>query len=225
MGLNNYGAFRTAQLLNKNIAGETKIPIDINFDPNIFFAENNINMSLNDKADVIVTRYAIWKIPYAKTINISCPNTSDGKAYENPDGLDTVLQKTDKLNEVVPRNTHVKFSPDLDRGLLAECLAVCMRHKVDGTIHSNTTNDRTRLKTPSDELERIGKLGGYSGLRNLERNLGLVEFVRKHNGGMYIVGVGGIGCNPETTPAFDTYRYAAWRRYGPDIIMCALLWF
>ncbi|HLC67347.1 MAG TPA: hypothetical protein VJI12_00530 [archaeon] len=197
MGLNNYGLVKSAQMLDGMDFG---IPLDISFDPNVFF--------IDDKdATQIRARYDLWRIPYAKKINVSCPNTKDGKAYETPDGLDKLLGRIDGMCEIAQRDVYVKFSHDLTDERLGELIDVCGDHNVVGFVIGNTSNSRHGLRTPAATLEQIGN-GGLSGAPLMQRKLKMVEYTRKKTNGRSIIqGVGGIGCDPHSTPAQDVYNY------------------
>lgn len=202
MGLNNDGIVMAARKVCRAFA----VPLDISFDPNVLFIED-IEPDEETRTGMLTAREQLWRVPYAKKINVSCPNTTDGKAYENRDALDRVLAETDRINSDIPRDVYVKFSHDLTDNELGELIDVCTHHDVTGFVIGNTSNSRSGLQTPNSALARIGS-GGLSGLPLMERKLAMIRYARKKTDGRkIIVGVGGIGCNPYTDPAFDTYQY------------------
>lgn len=202
MGLNNLGVVKTAKLLDGR---EFSAPLDISFDPNMFFIEDTEQEEA--RAAILAAREKLWKIPYAKTLNISCPNTGDGKAFEELYRLDELLGRTDRMQAIAHRDVYVKFSHDLSDEELGELIDICCGHEVTGFVIGNTSNSRAGLSTPRSALDRIGA-GGLSGLPLIERKLQMIRFARKKTiGAKVIKGVGGIGCNLGTTPAWDTYRY------------------
>jgi dihydroorotate dehydrogenase len=199
MGLNNAGAVKTANML----AGmEFAIPLNVSFDPNMFFVEDGAY-----SGDIVSARQRLWEIPYAKILNVSCPNTSDGRAFETPGKLDALLIRTDVMDRAVSRDVYVKFSHDVSYGELADLVAVCGGHHVTGFVISNTTNGREGLKTDVQHLAAMGK-GGLSGRPLLQKNLKTIEYLRDITASQKVImGSGGIGCDPDTTPARDVFEY------------------
>ncbi len=203
IGLNNFGAVKTAELVEGR---EFSIPLDISFDPNMFFIEDT-EPDEETRNAILGAREKLWRVSYAKKLNISCPNTGDGKAFELPYKLHELLYRTDEVYERIPRDVYVKFSHDLSDDQLGELIDVCWHHQVTGFVIGNTSNSREGLKTPGRTLAKIGA-GGLSGLPLVERKLEMIRFAREKTGGAKIIqGAGGIGCNPATTPAYDTYMY------------------
>lgn len=138
------------------------------------------------------------------TVNVSCPNTADGKTFETPEALDALLAAVAPARDAfaaagggrrVP--LLVKLSPDAADvdGLVAVALA----HGVDGLVATNTAAhptevgwSRAGLTTDAGTLERIGR-GGLSGRPLAERSLALTRHLyRLTEGRVPLVGVGGI---------------------------------
>ena len=64
--------------------------------------------------------------------------------------------------------------------------------KLDGLIATNTTIDRSSLKTPSEIVETIGT-GGLSGQAVKKRSTEVISYIaKKSNNAFPIIGVGGI---------------------------------
>lgn len=189
MGLNNDGAKTIVKRLqNKTIS----IPLGINI------AKTHDPEIMGDKAilDYAFSFREANKIADYVTINISCPNTADGKTFEDPVALSELLNAL-KLREdasIIP--SLVKFSPDLSRDGLLELLDICETHRVHGYVVSNTSSSRDELKTEPDKLREIGR-GGLSGPPLAQKSIERIRWISKAvKGQKPIIGVGGIN-SPE----------------------------
>ena len=139
-------------------------------------------------------------LPYADllVLNVSCPNTAEGKTFEEPDALDGLLGAVmaERSEQGSDRPVLVKLSPPpasgLDAGAVDEAVSVCLGHGVGGFVASNTASDRAGCFTPAERLRDIGK-GGLSGRPLAGRATALVRHLyRATDGRVPIVGVGGI---------------------------------
>lgn len=141
---------------------------------------------------------ALRLLPYADylTINISCPNTIDGKSFEVPEHLDSLLNALmDQVDSRVP--VLVKLSPPDTPKVIYDSqtealLETAVRHGVSGFVVTNTAKDRLELVTDKESLHAIGD-GGLSGPPIYPRAVQMVRYVRSCVGPDYpIIGVGGI---------------------------------
>ncbi len=136
-------------------------------------------------------------------LNVSCPNTAEGKTFEDVQALDALLAAV--MGEVRPAGDDrqrdglpvlVKLSPPptrgVDAGAVDELVQVCLAHGVDGFITANTAADRDGLASAPAEVERIGR-GGLSGRPLAARAAALTRHLyRTTAGAVPIIGVGGI---------------------------------
>ncbi len=185
MGLGNHGSERIAPRL-KRFAHQPAFPMGVNIakthSPDILG-----NAALDDFAATYgrVADHASYI-----TLNVSCPNTAEGKTFEDPAALDALLSQLDRLvaerrREGAARTPPllVKLSPpERERFVLDsfydEILAVCAAHRVDGFVATNTL--------PHDK-------GGLSGPPLAARSTALVRYLYTKTGGAKpIIGVGGI---------------------------------
>ncbi|MBO6574684.1 MAG: quinone-dependent dihydroorotate dehydrogenase [Rhodothermales bacterium] len=134
-------------------------------------------------------------------LNLSCPNTREGRTFEDPNALDDLLKYIMPLRAALEPAPPVllKLSPPItDRVVLDsevdEILAVAALHGVDGYVATNTDPGRELLQHTSPEVvKRIGP-GGLSGLPLRSRSTQLVRYLyRKTEGSTPIIGVGGVG--------------------------------
>ena len=127
-------------------------------------------------------------------LNVSCPNTKEGKTFEEPESLslllDSIRAKKKELDCKKP--LLVKFSLDLETEKLADLAMVCEEADIDGYVLTNTTTSRKGLLTSPYEIAQIGN-GGLSGRPIFEKALAMVRHVYKlTKGRKIIIGCGGI---------------------------------
>ena len=83
----------------------------------------------------------------------------------------------------------VKIAPDLSEAEFEAIVDICLQHKIDGVIATNTTISRNGLKT---DIEKIGD-GGLSGKPLQQRSNEVISSLYKYSKGkLPIIGVGGI---------------------------------
>jgi len=128
-------------------------------------------------------------------INISCPNTEEGKTFEDPAALTALLEKLHELRLTSQKHIPilVKFSADLDRSTLAALLEITERYQIDGYAAVNTSAARTYLpNTPLALTNKAGR-GGLSGIPLRERSEQTVRWIYEYtNGTKPIIGIGGV---------------------------------
>jgi len=129
------------------------------------------------------------------TINISCPNSGDGRIFcEDPILLDSLLaevgKEIDKLK--VHKPIFLKLKPDLDKKSLDKLLKIVGKYKfVSGFIISNLTRNRAGLKTNVGEVNKTK--GSLSGKPVEELSNKMIEYVYSTTKGRYtIIGCGGV---------------------------------
>lgn len=185
MGLNNDGAQTVTKRLEKK---RSTVPTGVNI------AKTHDPSLTGDDAieDYLHSFRQAREVADYITLNISCPNTSDGKTFEEPKALEDLLSALRIRDDARSVPTLVKFSPDLAREELHSLLEVCEDHRINGYVATNTSSSRERLNTGRRALRRMGE-GGLSGLPLLPRSLRMVRWIRKAtNARKPIIGVGGI---------------------------------
>jgi len=185
MGLNNDGAKTIVKRLkNKDFS----IPLGVNIakthDPNIMGDE-----AINDYVHSFVEAKNV--ADYI-TVNISCPNTEEGKTFEDPVALDELLEALKIRDDARVVPTVIKLSCDLSRNKLLELLDICEKHRVHGYVACNTSSGREGLQTDKSVLNKIGR-GGLSGRPIAEKTTQMIGWISEEtNGQKPIIGVGGI---------------------------------
>ena len=193
MGLNNEGAEAVARRLRRtDWPAEFAVAVNIakTHDPGI----------LGDAGVEDFHTSVRHLLPHADllVLNVSCPNTAEGKTFEDPEALDALL--TTVMAERAGQASHVpvlvKLSPPgpdgLDAEAVNESVAVCLGHGVAGFVATNTTSDRDNLTTPASRLDAIGR-GGLSGAPLAARADEMIRHLYTTTGGSVpLIGVGGI---------------------------------
>lgn len=185
MGLNNDGAKTVVKRLKNQ---KISIPLGINIakthDPGI----------LGDLAirDYVHSFNEAKKIADYITVNISCPNTAEGKTFEDAAALNELLSALKIRDDASVIPTLVKFSSDLTKEKLIQLLDICESHRVSGYVACNTSSKREGLKTDPKTIKKIGK-GGLSGPPITKKSVRIIKWISEAtNGQKPIIGVGGV---------------------------------
>ena len=185
MGLPGGGAATVARRL-RALRGRIRGPVGV-----------NVGRVVDGRADDAVTDYVevLRQVaPFADYVclNISCPNTEDGRAFDgDPGALDGLLAAVAHTLDDGPPWV-VKVSPDLPWDDLAPMLDCALARGASGFVVCNTTRSREGLVSDPARIQAIGA-GGLSGRPLRSRANELVRRVRRHVGeGPVIIGVGGI---------------------------------
>lgn len=127
-------------------------------------------------------------------VNVSSPNTPNLRKLQEADALNHILSSLQKINKSksIQRPIFLKIAPDLTWTQFDEIIEVVSNNNIAGVVATNTTIDRSELKTPSRDVENIGN-GGLSGEPLKKRSLEVVAYLRKGLPKEFaIIGVGGI---------------------------------
>lgn len=200
MGLNNQGADRIARRVGQL---DRSRPLAINL-----VKTHDASIAGQAAVDDFVASFArLAPLASFVVLNLSCPNTAEGKTFEDPNTLDdllaAIMSERAKVAPGVP--VLLKLSPPESERIVLdsavdEIVAVGASHGVAGYVASNTAADRNGVTTPEDQLERIGP-GGLSGRPIERRATRLVRYLfRRTDGRVPVIGVGGV------FTAEDAYR-------------------
>lgn len=185
MGLNNDGAKTVVKRLRKK---NLSIPLGVNV------AKTHDPEIMGDAAidDYRFSYREACKVADYITLNISCPNTAEGKTFEDPGALEELLKALNIQADARAVPTLVKFSCDLTREELEALLDICESYRVHGYVATNTSSSREGLATDPETVERIGA-GGLSGKPIAEKSVRTVQWISQATGARKpIIGVGGI---------------------------------
>ena len=133
-------------------------------------------------------------------LNVSCPNVGSHAKLTDKDYLLELISEVQKANEELSdlaqsrpkKPILLKIAPDLNTIQLDEIIEIIKETKLDGVIATNTSVDRTGLKTSKERLEAIGN-GGLSGQPIKKKSTKVIKYLaEKSNKAFPIIGVGGI---------------------------------
>lgn len=221
MGFNNQGAAQLADRLRgywQQRASE--IPIGI-----------NLGKSKVTPLDQAVEDYA-QSFRLLKTlgdyfvVNVSSPNTPGLRSLQASENLSPILAALQAENRD-RKPLLVKIAPDLEWEAIAEVLALADEHNLAGIIATNTTIQRTGLKT--DRILLTGNRvteepGGLSGAPLRSRSTAVIRFLyQKSQGQMPIIGVGGIFTARDAWEKISAGAtllqvYTGWIYGGPEMV-------
>lgn len=184
MGLNNEGA---EAVINRLSTLKLNIPLGVNI-----AKTNDANIHGEEALKDYLFSYDLAnKVADYITVNISCPNTGEGKTFEDPDALEALLS-TLKISTSGRKPTLIKFSVDTDKSTLEHLVEICEKYAVSGYVATNTSSDRTGLKSSPSLLTNIGN-GGLSGRAIASKSTQVVKWLKEIlNHTKPIIGVGGI---------------------------------
>lgn len=134
--------------------------------------------------------------PYVNyfVLNVSCPNVGSMAKLQDKDFLMELIAAVEEVNSSkdLRRPLLLKIAPDLNQIQLDEIIDIVRDTAVDGVIASNTSTDRSGLRTSPSRIERIGN-GGLSGQPIKDKSTAVIKYLaEKSNKAFPIIGVGGI---------------------------------
>ena len=127
-------------------------------------------------------------------VNVSSPNTPGLRALQDKEPLTKLLSHLQALNHQKnsPKPILLKIAPDLTDSQLDDIIEIVDNTKIEGIIATNTTIDRSGLKTSENRIKEIGN-GGLSGMPVRKRSTEVIRYLsEKSNGQLKIIAVGGI---------------------------------
>ena len=134
--------------------------------------------------------------PYVNyfAVNVSSPNTPGLRDLQEKEPLTALLNSLQKLNNKkdIRKPILLKIAPDLTNEQLDDIITIVADTKIDGVIATNTTINRSGLKTDKNKVDAIGN-GGLSGKPVGLRSTQVIKYLAdKSNRAFPIIGVGGI---------------------------------
>jgi len=135
--------------------------------------------------------------PYADyvTVNISSPNTQGLRAMQQREALTELLSALKTTQSACEKQYQrkvpllLKIAPDLEQDDLSDIAEVVLEQQMEGLIISNTTIQRSDLRSQSHTQEMGGLSGKPLFALSTER---LKQMYRLTQGAIPLVGVGGI---------------------------------
>ncbi|MFN0275574.1 MAG: quinone-dependent dihydroorotate dehydrogenase [Chitinophagales bacterium] len=127
-------------------------------------------------------------------VNVSSPNTPGLRELQEKEPLKNILNRLQEINQkkTSAKPLLLKIAPDLTNEQLKDIVEITKETRLSGIIATNTTIDRTNLKTSPQMLESIGT-GGLSGKPLAQKSNDILWFLRREMGKEFtLIGVGGI---------------------------------
>jgi len=216
MGFNNQGIEASVARLRRR---EKNIIIGGNIGKN--------KITPNDKA---VNDYEICfqkLFPYVDyfVVNVSSPNTPGLRDLQQKEPLTALLNRLQELNISKGKRKPIllKIAPDLTSNQLDDIIEIVASTKIDGVIATNTTINRSGLKTDRYKLDAIGG-GGLSGKPVRKKSTEVIKYLSdKSNKAFPIIGVGGIHSAEDAIEKIDAGAdlvqiYTGFIYEGPGLI-------
>jgi dihydroorotate dehydrogenase len=185
MGFNNGGVDEAVKRLKKR---KTRIVIGGNI------GKNKVTPNEDAGKDYEYCFEALFQVVDYFVVNVSSPNTPGLRALQEKEPLTQLLQQVMKLNRAkpMPKPVLLKIAPDLTNEQLDDIIDIVKSTGINGVIATNTTIDRSRLKTPRAEVDAKGA-GGLSGKPLGARSTEVIRYLCRQSGNAFpVIGVGGI---------------------------------
>jgi len=192
MGFNNHGVDAAKRRLQ---AYRKKFGNDLIIGGNI--GKNKVTPNESAEEDYAICFRALHAYVDYFVINVSSPNTPNLRELQEKEPLKKLFNRL-KIEEellvqegLTKKPVLLKIAPDLGDELLDDIIDLVVESGLEGLIATNTTIDRSNLKTPQPEIESIGA-GGLSGQPLTDRSTEVIRRIRHRNKDLVIIGVGGI---------------------------------
>jgi dihydroorotate dehydrogenase len=190
MGFNNEGMEKIAERLRiwRMQHAESKMIIGGNIGKN----KNTPNETALEDYKLCFEALHPW-VDYF-VVNVSSPNTPGLRALQEKTFLIDLFETLQSINRRMNKSRPIllKIAPDLELDQVDEILELEPTGLLDGLIVSNTTIDRSGLKTNMKTIEKIGP-GGLSGLPVKNKSNEILNYIHAKNPKSWIlVGSGGI---------------------------------
>ena len=194
MGFNNDGAEAVADRLARRSRDPRALPVvvGVNIGKTKVVPETDTAAVLADyaKSTRLLAPFADYLV-----VNVSSPNTPGLRNLQATDRLGPLLSAVREQADAVTA-AHlpllVKIAPDLDDEDVLAVADLAVELGLDGIVATNTTISRAGLRSPADEVDRIGA-GGLSGAPVAGRSLQVLRLLRvRVPAQTTLVSVGGI---------------------------------
>ena len=158
-------------------------------------------------------------------VNVSSPNTPGLRDLQEKAPLTALLNSLQELNNKkdIRKPILLKIAPDLTNEQLDDIITIVADTKIDGVIATNTTINRSGLKTDKNKVDAIGN-GGLSGKPVGLRSTQVIKYLAdKSNRAFPIIGVGGIHSAEDALEKLDAGAtllqvYTGFIYEGPSLV-------
>lgn len=183
MGFNNLGVDQVVKNIKKAQPG-------IIIGGNIGKNKNTLNEQAGE--DYLKCFEALFDHVDYFAVNVSSPNTPGLRELQGKKPLTRILIGLQKQNALKEKRKPIllKIAPDLTDDQINDIIDIVNETKIDGIIATNTTINRSGLKTNLKIIEKIGS-GGLSGKPLFNRSNEVIRYI-KSKSNIAVIGVGGI---------------------------------
>lgn len=125
-------------------------------------------------------------------VNVSSPNTPGLRELQGKDELKRIFDSLFQFRAAQSKSKSVllKIAPDLNKDQLTDIVDLVKEIEIDGLIATNTTLDRSNLRSAQ---KLTNQAGGLSGKPVKNKSTEVIRFIHEaSNGSIPIIGVGGI---------------------------------
>lgn len=231
MGFNNQGATAMAKRLESRWRSPDQAAPDQATVPRSFPLGINLGKSkvtpLEAAAEDYVGSFRLLQ-PWGDyfVVNVSSPNTPGLRSLQDKAQLSPILAALQQEN-TAHKPLLVKIAPDLEWEAIADVIELAQTHRLAGIIATNTTIQRSGLKTQI--IQKTGnpvteEAGGISGAPVRQRSTEVIRFIYKETQGQLpIIGVGGVFTADDawekiTAGASLVQVYTGWIYQGPWMV-------
>lgn len=216
MGFNNEGLEAAILQLKKN---KGKVIIGGNI------GKNTATKPENYTKDYLVCFKELHPYVDYFVLNVSCPNVGSHAKLEDKGYLKELITEVQKLNNQEEKQKPIllKIAPDLNNIQLDEIIELVAETKIDGVIASNTSVDRSGLRTSDQRLQEIGN-GGLSGQPVKDKSTKVIKYLADNSNKSFpIIGVGGIHSEKDALEKIDAGAdlvqvYTGFIYEGPSLV-------
>ena len=156
--------------------------------------KNKLTTNENATEDYINSFNSLFPYVDYFVVNVSSPNTPGLRDLQEKEPLTQLLNSLQEINNKKEKKKAIllKIAPDLTNNQLDDIIQIVLDTKIDGVIATNTTLNRSNLKTDKTKVDSIGN-GGLSGKPVNKRSTEVIKYLsEKSNKAFPIIGVGGI---------------------------------
>ena len=156
--------------------------------------KNKITPNKNAVDDYVICFNKLFDYVDYFVVNVSSPNTPNLRELQEKKQLFNLLNTLQELNNSrkAAKPILLKIAPDLNEHELKDILWVVKESGIAGIISSNTTIDRSKLRSNAQKVKEIGA-GGLSGKPVLNKSNAVLHYLNKNKAAnLPIIAVGGI---------------------------------
>ena len=188
--------------------------------------KNKVTPNENAVDDYLYALRTLYPYVDYFVVNVSSPNTPGLRELQEKEPLERLLSilKLECKNlagSSTEKPILLKIAPDLTNHQLDDIIEIVENVKLEGVIATNTTIDRTNLKS---DQRLVSEMGGLSGAPLRNRSTEVIKYLKDHQKSSFvIIGVGGIHSAEDAIEKIDAgadliQLYTGFVYEGPKLI-------